>query len=71
MVQGIGRHSYEYIKQRLEDELGMCSGLLATSGAYLTGSSPVLADCYLFALIDLVRAMQECSERTGAGMVHS
>ena len=46
-----------YIRRRMAEELAVCNELLGRSGAYLTGQTPTPADCYLYALIDLVRSV--------------
>ena len=56
-MQGLGRHSMNYIRRRMAEELAVCNELLGRSGAYLTGQTPTPADCYLYALIDLVRSV--------------
>jgi glutathione S-transferase len=53
--QGVGRHSMQFVKQRMAEELDLCSYLLAKSGAFLTGNTPCQADCWLFAMMELVR----------------
>lgn len=67
-VQGVGRHSYEFVRRRIKEELDMCSSLLKASGdRFLTGDTPTPADCYLFAIIDTVRiAPQSFQDVLGA-----
>ena len=54
-IQGLGRHSWEYVQERMTEELAALNTLLA-GNAFLTGSSPCQADCFLFATIELVRS---------------
>lgn len=56
-MQGLGRHSYEFVLERMDQELSACNDMLAESGAYLTGSTPSPADCFLFAIVELVRSV--------------
>ena len=53
-MQGIGRHPFEYVKQRIEQQLLALNTLLDGS-RFLTADSPSEADCYLFATVELVR----------------
>lgn len=55
VLQGLGRHALEYIVERMNEELGTCNSLLEASGAFLTGDTPCLADCYLFSMVEMVR----------------
>lgn len=55
-AQGIGRHSMEYVRERMFEELSACAALLDASGAFLIGGAPAIADCFLFAIIDMVRS---------------
>lgn len=55
-IQGIGRHSYEYVLERLDGTLAACAALLDSSGAYLTGGEAVQADLFLFAVLESVRS---------------
>lgn len=55
-VQGMGRQPFNYVKARMREELQACDLLLEKSGAFLTGDSPVQADCFLFAFMEQVCA---------------
>jgi glutathione S-transferase len=60
-MQGLGRHSFEFVLERYEEELSACATMLATSdGPYLTGKTPCQADCYLWAHLELARALHIC-----------
>lgn len=54
-MQGMGRHSAEEVRERAKRDLDACSVLLQKSGAYLSGATPCQADCFLFAVMHLVR----------------
>jgi glutathione S-transferase len=54
LEQGIGRHSIEFVKRRMGEEMDACNDLLAKSGAFLTGDTPCQADCWLVAMVELV-----------------
>jgi glutathione S-transferase len=54
----MGRHSLEEVTQKMKQDLDACEALLQSSGAYLSGPTPTPADCFLWALIDFVRASQ-------------
>ena len=57
LVQGIGRHSFEYIQQRIGEEIAAVAALLkASDGDFLLGSMPCQADCFLVALLEVVRS---------------
>lgn len=49
------RHSLEEVKGRVAKDLDACCVLLEESGAYLSGSTPCQADCFLFGVLDSVR----------------
>jgi glutathione S-transferase len=59
-LQGMGRHSFEFVKRRMAEELDACNELLAKSGAFLTGSTPCQADCFLFAALEVVCHPFQC-----------
>jgi glutathione S-transferase len=54
VVQGIERMPLEEIQGRAAKDFGVCEELL-THHPFLTGPTPTAADCFLFALLDLVR----------------
>lgn len=54
-VQGIGRHSFEYVLERIDKALGACNALLAEGGPYMLGATPTSADLFLFAIVESVR----------------
>lgn len=66
VLQGMGRHSLEEVKERLASDLDVCSALLEESGVYLTGSRPCQADCFLFALLHAVCLALVDAERAAA-----
>ena len=54
-LQGIGRHSWEYVQRRLRQEFEALDALLE-SNQFLTGDTPCQADCFLFATLEGVCA---------------
>ena len=60
-MQGMGRHPWQYVKARLAEELDVYDALLATSGAYLTGATVTLPDCFLWAMIEMARPLEACT----------
>lgn len=63
-MQGMGRHSLEEVRERAKKDLDACAALLQSSGAYLSGETPCQADCFLFALMHLVRARSSSIHHT-------
>jgi glutathione S-transferase len=56
VVQGMGRHSWEYVQERTREGYAALAAFLDTSGGpFLTGASPCQADCFLFAGIEQVQ----------------
>lgn len=53
-MQGIERMTPKEVEDKAAKDFGVCEELLSHS-QYLTGSTPTAADCFLFALLDLVR----------------
>lgn len=51
----MGRQPWQYVKARLAEELDVYDALLAKSGAYLTGATVTLPDCFLWATIEQAR----------------
>lgn len=50
-LQGLGRHSFEHIKEQFTKELAAVNTLLE-GHEYITGSSPSQADCFLWAAVE-------------------
>jgi glutathione S-transferase len=55
-MQGMGKHSMEEVLERMDADLAACEVLLEDSGAYLTGTTPSQADCFLYGLHDHARS---------------
>lgn len=54
MLQGVERMTLQEVNDKVGQDFDVCEVFLA-EGPYLAGDSPSLADCFLFALLDLVR----------------
>lgn len=55
-LQGMGRHSLEEVVARMRHDFECCEVMLARSGAFLSGPTITPADCFLWALLDMVRS---------------
>lgn len=53
-MQGIERMTLAEVNEKVGQDFDVCEEFLADS-PFLTGDSPTAADCFLFALLDLVR----------------
>jgi glutathione S-transferase len=45
------------VLEKLDADFEVCEMLLEDSGAFLTGSTPTQADCFLYGILDHVRPM--------------